>query len=425
MWKLYILRCGDGTLYTGITDCVPARLAAHRAGRGAKYTRGRTPLTLVHAELCGTCSDAARREHQVKKLSRQEKRNLCKEGPPMTYQEVRQAARGNMGPCLACPVCNGAACANTIPGPGAKGSGKVFARNYGAWQEILLNMDTIAPMAVPDTTFSFLGEQFAIPVFAAPIGVVRNHYGDKLSEETYDRMLIRGCREAGIAAFTGDGLKREIFSTACEAMAKEGFAVPTVKPWNRDLVFEKIDEAKKAGAKWLCMDIDAAGLPFLKSTTPPSGNKTVAELAEIIQYAGVPFILKGIMTPRGAEKAIQAGAAAIVVSNHGGRVLDSVPATAAVLPEIVRAVDGRVKILVDGGIRTGQDVFKALALGADGVLIGRPFVTAVYGAAELGVSAYVQELKSQLQDTMAMCGVASLSEIGPDCLYGGIHGAKG
>ena len=104
------------------------------------------------------------------------------------------------------------------------------------------------------------------------------------------------------------------------------------------------------------MDIDAAGLPFLKGLTPPAGSKTVAELREIIDYAGVPFILKGIMTVRGAEKALEAGAAGIVVSNHGGRVLDGVPATAQVLPEIARAVKGRLTVLVDGGIRTGVDV---------------------------------------------------------------------
>lgn len=122
----------------------------------------------------------------------------------------------------------------------------------------------------------------------------------------------------------------------------------------------------------MCMDIDASGLPFLKNMTPPSGTKSVAELKEIMDYAGIPFLLKGIMTVRGAEKAREAGAAGIIVSNHGGRVLDQVPATAKVLPAIAKAVGDSMTILVDGGIRTGLDVFKALALGADAVLIGPP-----------------------------------------------------
>ena len=105
-------------------------------------------------------------------------------------------------------------------------------------------------------------------------------------------------------------------------------------------------------------------------------------------------------------------AAAIVVSNHGGRVLDQCPATAEVLPEIAAALKGTgVKVLVDGGIRTGVDVFKALALGADGVLICRPFVTAVYGGGAEGVKCYIDKLAGELADTMQMCGAHSIEEI--------------
>lgn len=330
----------------------------------------------------------------------------------MTYEEVRKAAQGQMGPCKACPVCNGLACGKTIPGPGSKGSGTVFARNYQAWQEILLNMDTISQNITPDTKFAMFGREFSYPIFAAPIGAMKNHYGNKLTEAEYVDPLVKGCLEAGIAAFTGDGVQEFVFSDPCRAIAEFGFGVPTIKPWNREVVFQKIDQAKAAGATMLCMDIDASGLPFLKNTIPPSGSKTVAELKEFIDYAGVPFIIKGIMTPRGAEKSIEAGAAGIVVSNHGGRVLDSSPATAWVLPEIAKSVNGRCMIFVDGGVRTGMDVFKAIALGADAVLIGRPFVTSVYGGDVEGVKAYVKKLGEELRETMQMCGAASLADIG-------------
>lgn len=335
----------------------------------------------------------------------------------MTYEEVLAAARGNMGPCKACPVCDGSGCKNAIPGPGAKGSGTVARRNYQAWQEIFLNMDTICPMEPVDTTCSLFGQELALPVFAAPIGAVETHYGHLLNEEAYDNAMVQGCREAGIAAFTGDGLSDSFFETGCAAMARQGFAIPTVKPWSRERVFQKIDLAKSMGATVLCMDVDAAGLPFLKNTNPPSGSKSVEELREMIEYAGVPFILKGIMTLRGAKKALAAGAAGIVVSNHGGRVLDQVPATARVLPEIAKAVGDRMTVLVDGGIRTGLDVFKALALGARGVLIGRPFVTAVYGGGAAGVAAYVQKLTGELKDAMEMCGVHTLWEITGECIW--------
>ena len=171
---------------------------------------------------------------------------------------------------------------------------------------------------------------------------------------------------------------------------------------------------RQSGCFALAMDIDAAGLPFLQHLDPPAGSKTVEQLQEIAKSAGVPFILKGIMTVSGAEKAVEAGAAGIVVSNHGGRVLDDCPATAEVLADIVAAVDGRAKILVDGGIRTGSDVFKALALGADGVLIARPFVTAVYGGGADGVAAYTEKLGSELADTMRLCGAPTLDAITRD-----------
>ena len=422
-WSVYILRCGDGTLYTGITDDVQARFQAHSAGKGAKYTRGRGPLELLYQQECENHSAAAKLEWKIKQLPRREKLELIERhqhdgGKFMTFDEVRKAAQGRMGACKACPVCNGLACGKTIPGPGSKGSGTVFARNYQAWQDVLLNLDTIAENLTPDTRFNLFGHEFKLPVFAAPIGGMQNQYGDALTEYEYVLPLVKGCLDSGIAAFTGDGVPEFEMGAACEAMEKYGFAVPTIKPWNKEVVFRKIDQAKAAGAKVLCMDIDASGLPFLKNTVPPSGSKTVAELKEFIDYAGIPFIIKGIMTPRGAEKAIEAGAAGIVVSNHGGRVLDSTPATAWVLPEIAKVVAGRAMIFVDGGIRTGMDVFKALALGADAVLIGRPFVTAVYGAGAEGVQAYMNKVNDELVDTMRLCGVGSLAEIGPDNIWG-------
>ena len=147
-------------------------------------------------------------------------------------------------------------------------------------------------------------------VLAAPVGAVKLHYGDKFTDEEYNRILVPACAEAGIGAFTGDGTDPEVFRAAAAAIgAAGGRGVPTVKPWDRQTLFAKLDEAKAAGAKVFAMDIDAAGLPFLKGLNPPAGPKTVEELREIIDYAGVPFILKGIMTVKGAEKALENWAA--------------------------------------------------------------------------------------------------------------------
>ena len=333
----------------------------------------------------------------------------------MTYQEVLQAAKGQMGPCRACPVCNGRACGGTIPGPGAKGSGTVAIRNFDAWNAVRLNMDTIHENFEPDTTLRLFGRTFQYPFFAGPVGAMTLHYGDKYNDMDYNNILVPACAAAGIAAFTGDGTNPKVMEGATAAIAASGGAgIPTVKPWDNATVAHKMELARSSGCFAMAMDIDAAGLPFLQHLDPPAGSKTVEQLQEIAKAAGVPFILKGIMTARGAEKAVEAGAAGIVVSNHGGRVLDDCPATAEVLPAIVDAVGGRMKVFVDGGIRTGNDVFKALALGADGVLIARPFVTAVYGAGADGVAAYVEKLGSELADTMQLCGAPTLDAITRD-----------
>ena len=333
----------------------------------------------------------------------------------MTYQEVLQQARGHMGACKVCPVCNGAACRNTIPGPGAKGMGDTAMRNFDKWQQIRVNMDTLVPSREADTTFSLFGRTFAAPFFAGPVGAVSMHYSDLYNDLSYNSVLVSACAENGLAAFTGDGLDSQVMVAATKAIGEAGgVGVPTVKPWNLGTIQEKMALVKESGAFAVAMDIDAAGLPFLKNMQPPAGGKSVEELAAIVKAAGAPFIVKGIMTVKGAQKAMAAGASAIVVSNHGGRVLDQCPATAEVLEEIVKAVNGHMKVLVDGGIRSGVDVFKALALGADGVLIARPFVAAVYGGGKDGVKAYIQKIKSELSDTMAMCGAFSLSEITRD-----------
>lgn len=336
----------------------------------------------------------------------------------MNYAECLELARGKMGNyCKACPECNGRACKNQMPGPGAKGIGDTAIRNYDKWKEIRVQMDTLVEKRLIDTSLSLFGKNFQYPFFAGPVGAVNMHYGDSLNDVSYNDILVSSCAEFGIAAFTGDGMDSNVMVAATEAIKKAGgLGIPTVKPWNVEMVREKMALVKDAGAFAAAMDIDAAGLPFLKNFNPPAGSKSVEELREIVKAAGVPFIVKGIMTVKGALKAKEAGAAAIVVSNHGGRVLDQCPATAEVLEEIAKAVDGSMKIFVDGGIRSGTDVFKALALGADAVIIARPFVTAVYGGGREGVEAYIQKIGSELADTMAMCGVSSLSEITRDCV---------
>jgi L-lactate dehydrogenase (cytochrome) len=331
----------------------------------------------------------------------------------MIYSEILEKAKTCIGDyCKACQECNGKACKNKIPGPGAKGIGDVAIRNYDKWKEIRINMDTLVENKAVYTSVQLFNHKFKFPFFAGPVGAVNLHYGDKYNDMSYNNILVSSCAKHGILAFTGDGINPEVIKAATEAIKKEnGLGIPTIKPWNYETILEKLRYVKESNAIAIAMDIDAAGLPFLKNMTPPAGSKSVDELKQIIEACNKPFIVKGIMTAQGALKAKQAGASAIVVSNHGGRVLDQCLSTAEVLKDIVDTVGHDIKIFVDGGIRSGTDVFKALAMGADGVIIARPFVTALYGGEDEGIQTYINKIGQELEETMAMCGAYSLDEI--------------
>ncbi len=338
----------------------------------------------------------------------------------MEWKDVCAAARPLVGQaCKACVVCDGRACKNSIPGPGAKGTGDVAQRNYDAWRRVRVNMDTVYEAGrAADTSCELFGRTWSMPLFIAPVGDVNRHYGPGIDTLAYNTMSIAAARAEGVAAFTGDGVALELFEGSCEAIRQaQGAGVPTVKPWSGKALETRLELARACGSFAIAMDVDAAGLLFLKGLEPPAGPKSVAQLRAIVESLDVPFIVKGVMTPRAALKSVEAGASAIVVSNHGGRVLDGCPATAEVLPGIVRAVEGRAKVLVDGGIRSGLDVFRALALGADGVLVCRPFVVAAFGAGEGGIRLLLARFRAELADAMEMCGASRLADIGAEMLW--------
>lgn len=339
----------------------------------------------------------------------------------MEYKEVLENAKGIEGfRCKVCPQCNGKACRGAVPGPGGKDSGDAFVRNYEKLAEIKVHLDTIYEKKSTDTSIELFGKKFRYPIFAAPIGGLAPNYGaaDRMDDYLYAKAIIEGCKTAGTLGFTGDGAKDEFYSQPLQVIEEnQGWGIPTIKPWKQEEVMKKIQMAEKAGVPAIAMDIDAAGLVLLAMLGKPVSPKPVEELKEIIGTTKTPFILKGIMTAKGAEKALEAGAYGIVVSNHGGRVLDQTPATVEVLPEIVKAVSGKMKIFIDGGIRTGLDVLKVVALGADAVLIGRPYAVAAYGAGGEGVAAYTDRIGAQLEEAMLMTGCNNLQEVSQEILY--------
>jgi NAD(P)H-dependent flavin oxidoreductase YrpB (nitropropane dioxygenase family) len=339
-------------------------------------------------------------------------------------KETREKARELMkGYCRVCRVCDGKACAGEVPGMGGLGTAASFKNNVTALAAVRLNMRLLHDVTAPDTSASLLGLDLSMPVLAAPIGGVSFNMGGGVSEEDYIEAVVAGCRNAGVIGCTGDGVPPVIHESGYAAItACEGHGIPFIKPWEGGELDEKLDKARATGCTLFGMDVDAAGLITLRQMGRPVSPKTPAELEAIIDKIhgwGGKFILKGIMTPDEAALAARVGADAIVVSNHGGRVLDHTPGTAQVLPEVAAAVRGRMAVLVDGGVRDGADVLKMLALGADAVMIGRPVSVAAVGGLQAGVEEYLAALKAQLTQAMVLTGTPDMASVGPRVLYNG------
>lgn len=330
----------------------------------------------------------------------------------MNISEMRSKAKEKLtGICQVCRICDGRVCAGLVPGVGGTGTGSSFKRNVEALAGYGLNLRTIHDSRDPSLALELFGTALKMPVLGAAIGGGRINYKDIISDRELADAMIDGCCEAGTMGQIGDGPDLTIFQYGIEAIKKRnGLGIPIVKPREQGELIARIKLAEEAGCKAVGIDIDAAGLINMRLVGQRVEPKTVRQLEEITGSTGLPVILKGIMTVDEAEKAAAAGAKGIVISNHGGRVLDWTPGTADVLPEIARKVKGKITVLIDGGIRTGADVLKCLALGADAVMIGRPLALGAIGAGAEGVKLVLDQIYQELYIAMIMTGTASVKE---------------
>ncbi len=336
----------------------------------------------------------------------------------MDLNALRKKAKEELkGFCRVCPVCDGRACAGEAPGMGGMGTGSSFGANLSALRACRLNMRTLHEVKTADTATTLFGQELSMPILAAPMTGVLYNMGGKLSEEAFIRMIIDGAVAAGTIGMSGDGADPAMYASGLDAIrAAGGRGIPFIKPRAQEVVKELLDRAAEAGAVAAGVDVDGAGLLVMALKGQPVSPKTPGELRELIAATTLPFVVKGIMTPDEAVMAFDAGAAGIVVSNHGGRVLDHAPGAAEVLPEIAAAVRGRGAILADGGVRSGADVLKYLALGADAVLVGRPLVVGAFGGGAEGVAFLLQKLKNELTAAMLLTGTASVRAVSPRIL---------
>ena len=261
---------------------------------------------------------------------------------------------------------------------------------------------------LPDTTIDIFGHKYDTPVMTAALSHLNNTCEDGMVE------FAKGAKEVNALHFVGMGEDEEL-----ERIINTGAStVKIVKPHaDDDEVFRKIEHAVSHGAVAVGMDIDHAisgngeydvvlGLPMK--------TKSTEQLASFVKAAKVPFIVKGVLSAQDAEKSVEAGAAAILVSHHHG-IMDCMVPPLMILPEIVNAVDGQAKIIVDCGIENGMDVFKALALGADGVGIGRALMDPLKSGYK-GVADRITAINNELKCVMARTGAKTIYEIDPSVI---------
>lgn len=316
--------------------------------------------------------------------------------------------------------------------------------NRSAWDEIHLSSRVLRNLVGGHTRMRLLGRTIAHPILLAPVAFQRMAHSDGELATAYAASMQR----AGLVLSTQA-------STPLEQVAQAVLSEPLHGPlWfqlyfqhDRGFTRELIQRAEQAGYEALVVTVDApssgardrerragfrlppgisavnlAGLPPLRPVFLEAHQSrmfdglmaTAPTWSDIEWLQGItrlPILLKGIMHEDDARLASKIGLSGIIVSNHGGRTLDTVPATAAVLPRIRAAIAGELPILIDGGIRRGTDVLKAIALGAAAVLIGRPYVFRLTNAGAMGVSHVLRLLRDELEIAMALCGCSTLEDV--------------
>ncbi|MBT3375471.1 MAG: alpha-hydroxy-acid oxidizing protein [Lentisphaerae bacterium] len=346
----------------------------------------------------------------------------------MTLEDVRAEAKKKLkGICVVYKDCDGSP-SNFCQGQhygralglGGIGSGASFHNNWLALNKIELRMRLIGDSFEPDASFTFFGRQLTMPVMAAPVTGVNSFGGENvISEAEFNRAVVDGCNATGTLGWRGDTYTYSLdtpYGLGAIAAGRAG-GVKIVKPRAQKDIIAFFHKAEQCGATAVGVDVDGCGSYMMNSHNQPVFRKTPAELRELVEATSLPMIVKGVMCAEDAIAAAEAGAAGIVVSNHGGRVLDHTPGSADVLPDITAALNGHdVMVLADGGIRTGYDVLKMLALGADAVLVGRDIVRAAVGAGSEGVRIQMECLRKDLCKAMLMTGCPTLGDIGPHVL---------
>ncbi len=363
------------------------------------------------------------------KLNSEKKPDICEvchaddrmimnmEDVPQSLEQVRDLARTKLkGICAAYPSCDGSfdkICQREAYGKpiglGGVGQGLSFRANSQALADIQFNMSVLGDHFEPDTSCSFLGIDLKFPVLASSTAGAQK-YNDALDETMFCTSVLKGSKNAGTIGLRGDTWFYTLEDNpSLNAMkACNGYGIPIFKPRAQDVLKKLIEKAETYGCKAVGIDLDGCGSTIMALHGQPVFKKSVKDIEELVNFTSLPFITKAIMLPDESLKCADAGVSVISVSNHGGRVMDSTPGVATMLPLIREKLGNSVTITADGGVRTGYDVLKMLALGADAVLLGRDIIRAAVGAGALGVQLHLEHIKKTLKKAMFMTGTKNV-----------------
>ncbi len=296
------------------------------------------------------------------------------------------------------------------------GLGLTYLANFSALSRYRLKKRLISKHEDPLIETDFLGTKVSMPVLGAPMSGLS--YVSNITEEDFAYNILEGCKVAGTIGCTGNTSRDyEMIHPAIMALKKvNGHGVNIFKPQSQDVLIDLIKQSEKEKAVAVGVDIDGAGSVNFALAGKPVYRKTIDEIKELRNSTGLPFIIKGVMCIEDALAAAEAGADVIGISNHGGRVLDSGLGVADVLPEIVKAVRDtdngeNIVITADGGVRTGFDVIKMLALGADFVLLGRPLAREAVSNGVEGVRRILEYLRTDIKIAMITTSCDTLEDI--------------
>jgi isopentenyl diphosphate isomerase/L-lactate dehydrogenase-like FMN-dependent dehydrogenase len=277
--------------------------------------------------------------------------------------------------------------------------------NIEAWQRIELRYRTMVDVSVRSTATSVLGTPITSPVLIAPTALQR------LCHPEGEVAMARAAELAGTIMVVSTTATIGLEEVAAATNAPKWFQVYIYQ--GRDYTRELVQRAVSAGYTALVLTVDAPVLGRRERDIHDAGL-TARDITWLRELSGLPVVVKGIVRADDARRAVEHGAAAVIVSNHGGRQLDTAIATARALAGVVEAIGDAAEVYVDGGIRRGTDVLKAIALGARAVLVGRPPLWGLaLGGAE-GARHVLELLRDELDLAMALSGCPSVAEITPD-----------